>query len=136
MYDHTFKYKQVQISRSDIRPHIKWAVSLVILHMVTSIFLRALCGYVWVNILTLSPRGFTVMDIIHWKNSCSDSRQLTVPGLKDIPLRGAEYKTLCSGVGGHPGDYRGPRSIFRNFYGCVHEHTINYHLSLASRTWL
>ena len=24
MYDHTF-YKQVQISRSDIRPHIKWA---------------------------------------------------------------------------------------------------------------
>ena len=34
MYDHTF-YKQVQISRSDIRPHIKWAVSLVILHMIT-----------------------------------------------------------------------------------------------------
>ena len=56
IYDHTF-YKQVQISRSDIRPHIKWAVSLVILHMVTSIFLQALCGYIWVNILTLSPRG-------------------------------------------------------------------------------
>ena len=55
MYDHIF-YKQVQISRSDIRPHIKWAVSLVILHMVTSIFLQALCGYIWVNILTLSPR--------------------------------------------------------------------------------
>ena len=56
MYDYTFN-KQVQISRSDIRPHIKWAVSLVILHMITSIFLRALCGYIWVNILTLSPRG-------------------------------------------------------------------------------
>ena len=55
-HDHTF-YKQVQISRSDIRPHINWVVSLVILHMVTSIFLRALCGYIWVNILTLSPRG-------------------------------------------------------------------------------
>ena len=55
MYDHTF-YKQVQISRSDIRPHIKWAVSLVILHMVTSIFLWALCGYIWANILTFSPR--------------------------------------------------------------------------------
>ena len=51
-----FLYKQVQISRSDIRPHIKWAVSLVILHMVTSIFLQGLCGYIWVNILTLSPR--------------------------------------------------------------------------------
>ena len=75
MYDHTFKYKQVQISRSDIRPHIKWAVSLVILHMVTSIFLRALCGYVWVNILTLSPRGLkTQTDVINnahcYKVSC------------------------------------------------------------------
>ena len=56
MYDHTF-YKQVLITRSDIRPHIKWAVSLVILHMITSMFLRALCGYIWVNILTFSPRG-------------------------------------------------------------------------------
>ena len=51
-----FFYKQVQISRSDIRLHIKWAVSLVILHVVTSIFLQGLCGYIWVNILTLSPR--------------------------------------------------------------------------------
>ena len=51
MYDHIF-YKQVQISRSDIRPHIKWAVSLVILHMVTSIFLQGLCGYIWVNKLS------------------------------------------------------------------------------------
>ena len=58
MYDHIF-YKHVQISRLDIRPHIKWVVSLVILHMVTSIFLQGLCGYIWVNILTLSPqRGY------------------------------------------------------------------------------
>ena len=56
MYDHIFFYKQVQISRSDIRPHIKWAVSLVILHMVTSMSLQGLCGYIWVNILTLSPQ--------------------------------------------------------------------------------
>ena len=46
----------MQISRSDTRPHIQWAVSLVILHMVTSIFLQGLCGYIWVNILTLSPQ--------------------------------------------------------------------------------
>ena len=53
-----FLYKQVQISRSDIRPHIKWAVSLVILHMVTSISFRGLCGYIWVNILTfITPEG-------------------------------------------------------------------------------
>ena len=51
--------------KSDIRPHIKWAVSLVIFHMITSIFLRALCGYVWVNILTLSLRGiFSVVSEI------------------------------------------------------------------------
>ena len=65
MYDHTF-YKQVQISRSDIRPHIKWAVNLVILHMITSIFLRALCGYIWVNILTLSPRGVASVMVTWW----------------------------------------------------------------------
>ena len=74
MYDHIF-YKQVQISRSDIRPHIKWAVSLVILHMVTSIFLQGLCGYIWVNILTLSPQRGLLLGL------CC----LTMPGLsKDI----------------------------------------------------
>ena len=68
MYDHTF-YKQVQISRSDIRPHIKWAVSLVILHMITSIFLRALCGYIWVNIMRNSSVcvfGDTYANYILW----------------------------------------------------------------------
>ena len=61
MYDHTF-HKHVLISRSDNRPHIKWAVSLVILHMITSIFLRALCGYIWVDILTfITQRGTSVL---------------------------------------------------------------------------
>ena len=70
MYDHIF-YKRVQISRLDIRPHIKWAVSLVILHMVTSIFLQGLCGYIWVNILTLSPqRGLQESKEQSW-STCS-----------------------------------------------------------------
>ena len=64
MYDHTFR-KQVQISRSDIRPHIRWAVSLVILHMVTSIFLRGMCGYIWANILTLSPQRGMVTKLLY-----------------------------------------------------------------------
>ena len=36
----------LQITRSDIRPHVKWAVSIVIAdgHLV---FLRSLCGYGW-----------------------------------------------------------------------------------------
>ena len=62
MYDHIF-YKHVQISRSDIRPHIEWAVSLVILHVVTSISLQGLRGYIWVNILTLSPQRAAVLQM-------------------------------------------------------------------------
>ena len=58
MYNHTFL--NLQITRSDIRPHIKWSVWW--LHMISLIFLRGLCGYIWVTILTLShthptPRG-------------------------------------------------------------------------------
>ena len=56
MYDHTF-YKQVQISRSDTRPHIKWAVSLVILHMITSIFLRACVGIYGLTYSLYHPEG-------------------------------------------------------------------------------
>ena len=48
----TIVFQNLQITRSNIRPHIKLAVSLV---MVTLIILR-LCGYVWVNIFTLSPQ--------------------------------------------------------------------------------
>ena len=53
MYDHTL-FLCVQITRSDIRTRVKWAVSLVIAdgHL---IFLRGLCGYAWANIVTLSP---------------------------------------------------------------------------------
>ena len=76
MYDHTF-YKQVQIRRSDMRPHIKWAVSLVILHMITSIFLRALCGYIWVNILTLSPRGEAKWDDFQMVGGVMSASRLT-----------------------------------------------------------
>ena len=46
-------FLSLQITRSDIRPHIKWAVSLV-MYMVTLIFLGVLCGYLRVSILTSS----------------------------------------------------------------------------------
>ena len=79
-----FFYKQVQISRSDIRPHIKWAVSLVILHMVTSIFLQGLCGYIWVNIFTLSPRrGDAKERIMMRKLSWMDPEGIMMCKLKD-----------------------------------------------------
>ena len=63
--------------------HTKSAVSLVILHMVTSIFLQGLCGYIWVNILTLSPRRLSIKKV--WElhildNSiffCTEVMQLT-----------------------------------------------------------
>ena len=51
----TILFSKLQITRSEIRPRREWAVSLLIAYMVTSIFLSGLCGYIWVNILTLSP---------------------------------------------------------------------------------
>ena len=53
-----FFYKQVQISRSDIRPHIKWAVSLVILHMVTSMSLQGCVGIYGLTYSLYHPRGY------------------------------------------------------------------------------
>ena len=48
----------LQITRSDIRSHRKWTVSLVI-SCVHFNFLKGLCGCTWVNTLTLSRRkGF------------------------------------------------------------------------------
>ena len=55
-------FLNLQIIRSDIRPHIKWAVSLVIAHGHFKSSSGVLCEYVWVNILTLSPpRGYDCM---------------------------------------------------------------------------
>ena len=47
----------LHITRSDVRPQVnfKWAVRLVIAGDHLKIFLRGLCGYVWVNAFTLSP---------------------------------------------------------------------------------
>ena len=47
----TILFLNLQITRSNIRPHTRWAVSLVIVHdhMATLIFLRVLCGCIWVN---------------------------------------------------------------------------------------
>ena len=46
MYDHIFL--NLQITGTDIRPHIKWAVHLVIVcgHFNLP---QGLCGYVWVH---------------------------------------------------------------------------------------
>ena len=52
IFDHTFL--NLEIIRSEIRPHLNWTVSLVIAYG-NLIFLMGSCGYVWVNILTLSP---------------------------------------------------------------------------------
>ena len=53
MYDHTLS----KLANHQIRCQATHKVSCQSgdLHMVTLIFLRGLCGYVWINILTLSP---------------------------------------------------------------------------------
>ena len=48
----TILFSLLEITGAKIRPQVKWAVNL---QMATSIFLWGLCGYVWVNIHTLSP---------------------------------------------------------------------------------
>ena len=45
----------LQITKSDTRPHTKWAVSLVTVDGHFNLKNKSLCRYVWVNILTLSP---------------------------------------------------------------------------------
>ena len=52
MYDYTFL--NLQITRSDIRPHVKWGVSLVTAYDYFNLP-QGFVGYVWANILTLSP---------------------------------------------------------------------------------
>ena len=53
MYYHTLFYACMQFTRSDIRPHVKLAISLVIVDGHLS-FLRGFVG-LWLNIVTLSP---------------------------------------------------------------------------------
>ena len=50
-------FLNLEITGSDIRPHINWAVSLVIIYGRFNLP-QGVCGYVCVNILTLlTPRG-------------------------------------------------------------------------------
>ena len=68
MYDHTFL--NMQITRSDIRPYIKWAFSLVIIYGHFSLP-PGLCGYVQINIPKfITPKGNsgTELNTIHARN--------------------------------------------------------------------
>ena len=64
----TILFQNLQITRSDIRPHIKWAVSLVTAYGHFNLPQGGLCGYVWVNILTLSPPR-------DWTNKTMEGRE-------------------------------------------------------------
>ena len=59
----TILFLNLQITKSDIRSHIKWTVSLVIAYC----HFNLPPVFVWVNILTLSPsRGSFIMDDSVW----------------------------------------------------------------------
>ena len=58
----TVFFLNLQITRSNIRPYIKWVVSLVIAYG----HINLLQGFVWVNILTLlEPRGYGIVIVLH-----------------------------------------------------------------------
>ena len=53
----SYSFVYLQITKSDIRPHVKWAVRLVIAYGRFKSSSKGLCGYLWVNRLTLSLPG-------------------------------------------------------------------------------
>ena len=90
----TILFKNLQISRSDIRPHIKWVVSLVILHMVNSIFLQSLCEYtcIWdiTRISLLVCLSVTLSSLI-----CLRNFSMTI-GLISMKLGTDDLCNVCS----------------------------------------
>ena len=72
MYDHTFsKLANHQISHQAAQSGLSaWR-----LHTVTLIFLRGLCRYAWVNILTLSPQSELKYFAVPAQGTHFDTRQ-------------------------------------------------------------
>ena len=65
----TILFLNLQLTRSDIRPHIKLTVSLVIAYGHFNLP-WGLCDYVWVNTLTLSPlRALVKSKQLSWELS-------------------------------------------------------------------
>ena len=62
---HPYSFLWLQVTRSDIRPHVKWTVRLLTADS-PLISLRGLCGYLWVNRLTLSPLRVVALNVILW----------------------------------------------------------------------
>ena len=63
MYDHTFL--NLQITSTDIKPHIKWVVSLVIAYGHFNLP-QGFVWVLWVNTLTLSPQrdSLCILEIV------------------------------------------------------------------------
>ena len=81
LYVWSLSFLYWNIMGSDIRPHVRWAVSLVIADGYL-IFLRGLCGYVWLKMLTLSPlrveRSENVKDCTIWKVNRRKNMRVTI----------------------------------------------------------
>ena len=88
MCNHTFLNLQIPDQRSG---HTESGLSAWWLYMVTLIFLMGLCGYVWVNILTLSPLRvisvgtFTFFIAINFTRQTLHSFHITVLRQRDKP---------------------------------------------------
>ena len=100
----------LQIIRSDLRSHIKWDISLVIVngHL---IFLRGLCGYVLVHILTLSPQQRPINPLIGactYSNNKKATNSLTAVlfVLWGFSIHQIRHHATCK-MGSHPSDFRG-----------------------------
>ena len=70
-------------SPGQIFGHTKSGLSARWLHMVTSIFLRGLCGYVWVNILTLSLQRVKFIELMGCTNLFMHKKQTASCKMRD-----------------------------------------------------
>ena len=98
MFDHTFS----KLANHQIRNQATHKVGCHLgdLHMVNLIFLRGLCGYVWVKILTLSipryssiPSAEIIPPSILWLCSQADS-QVALRRRVGIHIKAASYLVL------------------------------------------
>ena len=84
-------FLSMQITRSDLRPKVKYVVSLVIADG-QFIFLMCLCEYIWVNIFNLSPsRACTWETAAEWRRLSKVKQKTSCACCRDVD-------TICTPI--------------------------------------
>ena len=115
----TILFQNLQITRSDIRPHIKWAVGLVIVYMVTLIFLRGVCvGMYGLTYSLYRPRGERKIRTPELNFLASDDRLRRVDLQQNLPKGQVNRKKGYQPLHGHY-HLNIPILIYQGVYCCT-----------------